>query len=664
VAWQEVFERNPLGFDRATPGRAISDLTAAGRTITRSPRTLLTWLGQLGGGFWLAFGALTLLAAGGLAVERIRPRWWRRLWVRAPRQSRRSLLGVATLQILERAVIPAGLLLVWSVGGLLAEAGAPAFEAVRSLLALWLAYRFVDATVEAFLKRSGREGSRSLYPGLHGLLNFSLGWLTGWLILNAVQYRDDVQSLWITGGYLVAVLWLFGIVRHRTHVLSLLPESGNWAYLRFRQAVSLAYLPLVYASLVISLLSVGGYRNLAAVVLGRGWAVIGVCLLALLLYRTGCQLLRRSICPGTEEDGRADEDVDPQGPARLEALQASQRLLGLIAFLVSLSLSLRVLGLREPFLYLLQLTWLQVGSVRITGMAIWTAVVILVLVNLVSRWLQAMLALRVYAGLGIAAGEAYALNRLLHYALLAVGTLLVLNSLGLSPESLAIVIGGLSVGIGFGLQDIANNIASGLILLTSRQVRQGDVISVGDRTGMVREVNLRSTVVTTGENVSLLIPNSKLLGDTLINWTHGSSTVRASVPFGVSYNQQPEEVIEAALQVARENAEVLPEPPPEVWFKAMGDSSLDFELLVWVDMKVSLRQRVTSQIYVALLRAFREREIEIPYPQRDLHLRGGVPWEELVEALKGNGKAPQNERNGGMHAPAESQSAPSTRSAS
>jgi small-conductance mechanosensitive channel len=252
---------------------------------------------------------------------------------------------------------------------------------------------------------------------------------------------------------------------------------------------------------------------------------------------------------------------------------------------------------------------------------------------LLSGWAQASLAYRVYPRLGIGQGEAYALNRLLHYAFIVGAALLILNNLGLSPESLALVLGGLSVGIGFGLQDIANNIASGLILLTSRQVRQGDVISVGDQTGTVREVNLRSTLVTTPDNVDLLIPNSKLLGDTLTNWTHSSTVMRSKVPFGVAYNSDPEQVMEIALKVARAHPEVLPEPEPDVWLVAMGDNALNFELLAWVDMRVSIRPRVVTQLYVELFREFNARGIEIPFPQRDLHLRTGVPWEELLATL-------------------------------
>jgi small-conductance mechanosensitive channel len=284
-------------------------------------------------------------------------------------------------------------------------------------------------------------------------------------------------------------------------------------------------------------------------------------------------------------------------------------------------------------LYAFGQTWLQIGTLRITGHAIWASVILVVGILLISRWLQAMLAYRLYPALGIGRGEAYALNRLLHYALMVGATLLSLNNLGLSPANIALVLGGLSVGIGFGLQDIANNIASGLILLTSRQVRQGDVISVGDRMGTVREVNLRSTMVTTFDNVDLLIPNAKLLGDTLINWTHSSTVVRNKVAFGVSYDADPQEVLDLTLTIAREHPEVLTEPGPAVFLVAMGDNALNFELFVWVDMAVTPRPRVTTQLYCQLFAEFKKRGIEVPYPQRDLHLKSGVPWQELLQAM-------------------------------
>ncbi|MGV3723164.1 MAG: mechanosensitive ion channel family protein, partial [Actinomycetota bacterium] len=311
---------------------------------------------------------------------------------------------------------------------------------------------------------------------------------------------------------------------------------------------------------------------------------------------------------------------------------------------------LKALGIWAPLTLSMGRTLVKLGDLRITGATLSATLLIFMAVALVSRLMQALLAFRVYPRVGVARGEAYALNRLLHYALMAGALLLALNTLGLSPASLALVLGGLSVGIGFGLQDIANNIASGLIMLTSRQVRQGDVITVGDRMGTVREVNLRSTVVTTPDNVDLLIPNSKLLGDTVINWTHSSTSVRSKVPFGVSYDSNPREVMELALTIGRAHPEVLAEPEPAVWLLEMADNSVNFELYVWVDIAKSVRPQVVTEIYCRLFEELQARDIQIPYPQRDLHLRSGVPWDELIGALKsrGDGRLPDGRepRNG------------------
>lgn len=621
--WAPVFERHPLGFDGNTARRAVQDLVHTAEYVSHSPGRAAAVAKSLGWGLLASIGGLLILITALLTLERKRPRNWRRLWGLARTAGRHNRMWLSVVAIAERAALPFVVLTIWTFGTLLAAKETDISTLIQDLLGVWTGYRLVAESCRQLLRRTDTAAATSLYNALHRLLIFATCWGAGWLVMDALAYREDVIALWIAGGHLFLVLGVFGVLARRDRILSLLPGADEGRTATFRRVFSGIYYPLVYASLVISLLWVIGYQQLAYVFLGRSWAVVGICVLALLAYRSGVQLLERWL----QEDPNTGETRGP-------ALSAGKGLLALAAGIVALGMSLRVLGLRSAVIYAFGQTWLQIGSLRITGNAIWASVIVFVCTLLISRWLQAMLAYRLYPALGIGRGEAYALNRLLHYALMVAAVLLSLNNLGLSPSNIALVLGGLSVGIGFGLQDIANNIASGLILLTSRQVRQGDVISVGDRMGTVREVNLRSTMVTTFDNVDLLIPNAKLLGDTLINWTHSSTTVRNKVPFGVSYDADPQEVLSLALTIAKEHPEVLESPEPTVFLVDMADNALKFELFVWVDMAVTPRPRVTTQLYCRLFSEFKARGIEIPFPQRDLHIKSGVPWQELIEAVQ------------------------------
>jgi small-conductance mechanosensitive channel len=620
--WGPVFERRPLGFDRNTAARAVQDLVHTGEYVVQSPERTIADIGSLGGGYLVSLGVLGVALLALILVERKHPRNWRRLWGRARATGRRNRLWRSAIAIAERIALPFVALTLWTVGTLLAGEETVPATLIQNLLGIWTGFRLADEAGRQLTRRFEQTSGAALYDALHRLLLFAAWWGAGWLLMDASVYREDVTALWIAGGHLILVVGVFGLLYRRERILQLVPGADTGPTSIVRRVLTWIYYPLIYASLAISLLWVIGYQELASVFLGRSWAVVGICITAVFVYRSVVQVLERWV------QGEATNRE-----ARDEAVAAGKGLFSIIAWILAIGLSLRALGLRAAVIYAFSQTWFQVGTVRLTGHSIWSSIIVVVALVLISRWLQAMLAYRVYPAIGVGRGEAYALNRLLHYALMVAATLLSLNNLGLSPANIALVLGGLSVGIGFGLQDIANNIASGLILLTSRQVRQGDVISVGERMGTVREVNLRSTMVTTFDNVDLLIPNHKLLGDTLINWTYSGTTVRNKIPFGVSYQADPEEVIALAMRIAQEHPEVLPEPEPAIFLVQMGDNALQFELFVWVDMAVTPRPRVTTQIYCRLLAEFKERGIEVPFPQRDLHVRSGVPWQELIQAM-------------------------------
>ena len=216
---------------------------------------------------------------------------------------------------------------------------------------------------------------------------------------------------------------------------------------------------------------------------------------------------------------------------------------------------------------------------------------------------------------------------LTRYALISVGIVLALSVLGLDFTSLAIIAGGLSVGIGIGMQEFVANFISGLVLLFEQTLRPGDVIEVDNRISRVQKISLRATTVRTLTNQELVIPNSNFTSQQVTNLTKSDRIVRVLVPFSVSYKSKPDEVREVAGATALQHELVLAEPPPFVAFLGYGESSLDFNLSVSVDQP-DRSGRVRSDLYYMLWDAFAAHGIEIPFPQRDLNLGDG--WEKLA----------------------------------
>jgi small-conductance mechanosensitive channel len=214
------------------------------------------------------------------------------------------------------------------------------------------------------------------------------------------------------------------------------------------------------------------------------------------------------------------------------------------------------------------------------------------------------------------------------YCVIAAAIVIVAAALGADMRTLALISGGLSVGIGFGLQEIVANFISGIVLLFEQSLRPGDVVSVENELGTVKSLGIRATVVRTLDNVEVIVPNQTFLTSAVTTYTKTDRIVRVKIPVGVSYNCRPKEIQEILLDVARQEPHIQDDPEPVVRFLGFGDSSINFRLDVWLDNPM-LMLGIKSNLYHKIWEAFAEHNIEIPFPQRDLHLRSGVPWEKL-----------------------------------
>jgi small-conductance mechanosensitive channel len=196
-----------------------------------------------------------------------------------------------------------------------------------------------------------------------------------------------------------------------------------------------------------------------------------------------------------------------------------------------------------------------------------------------------------------------------------------LQSLGVNLNSLVVVGGALGIGVGLGLQAVVSNFVAGLILLIEQPIKLGDRIEVGDTYGDVVRLSGRSTWIRTNDNVIIVVPNSEFINQRVTNWTANDRQVRISLSVGVSYDSNPKAVRALLLAVADQHADVLHEPAPEVIFSAFGDSSLNFDLRVWTEKQVQTPTRLKSDLYFEIFEACQKAQIEIPFPQRDLHIR-------------------------------------------
>ena len=261
------------------------------------------------------------------------------------------------------------------------------------------------------------------------------------------------------------------------------------------------------------------------------------------------------------------------------------------------------------------------GRITVSASSLLIGAIVLTLTVVASRVITKLIERRIQHRRHIDPGLRYTIVRLVRYLVLTLGFLITLKqAFAVDLTSIAVIFTALSVGIGFGLQYLAADIASGFILLFERPVRVGDRITIGEDEGDVQSINLRTTVVTTNDRIAIIVPNSKLVGQRVINWSYGDPRARISIPIGVADDSDIELVTNTLLEAANDIENVLTDPPPSVQFLKFGDYSLDFRLLVWTN-QARRNVQIRSDINYRIARLFRERKIRIPYPTQEFLLR-------------------------------------------
>jgi potassium efflux system protein len=271
----------------------------------------------------------------------------------------------------------------------------------------------------------------------------------------------------------------------------------------------------------------------------------------------------------------------------------------------------------------------EIGGLNLSLVNIGFALGVFVLLLAAVRVFQRFLADRVLVQTRLDLGVRDALATGVSYVGYVLAALITFAVLGLDLSNIALIFGALSVGIGFGLQHVVSNFVSGIILLVQRPIKTGDWIVVGDQQGYVRRISVISTEIQTFDAAAVIVPNSTMLSSQVVNWHLHNKLGRVIVRVGVSYDSDPEQVRTVLLACAEENADLLKRPAPQVVFREFGESSLEFELRFFL-REIDELLRVSSDLRFAIKKAFAEAGIGIPYPQRDLHIRGVGPLAKLI----------------------------------
>lgn len=272
----------------------------------------------------------------------------------------------------------------------------------------------------------------------------------------------------------------------------------------------------------------------------------------------------------------------------------------------------------------------KVGETSVTYSSILTFVVIVIVAYIVSRIIQNALSRIAHFRNSVSESSLYALNRITHYVIMLIGFLFAVASVGIDLTKFAIFASALGIGIGFGLQTLVSNFSSGLILLFDKTLKVGDFVELESGvTGEVREINIRSTVITTNDNIDIIVPNSEFVAGRVTNWTMRDTLRRIKIEFGVAYGSDKELVRKAVLEAAERVPHTLSDNNrngPQVWLTEFGDSSLNFELVVWLKPEAVKRPGAVKAAFMwEIHTSLEEYDIQIPFPQRDLHVKSWAP---------------------------------------
>jgi small-conductance mechanosensitive channel len=413
-------------------------------------------------------------------------------------------------------------------------------------------------------------------------------------------------------------------------LVPLLPDDvDSRPYDAVRRLLVSNYRLLMVATAIILGLRAVGFAHASTFLLSRTYGIIGLVLFSFVGGARIRDYFRRRVDFLSPHTDPSDKPLDQTDHRQLT--RRIDQLLAAAVFVFVIVGVLELLKILEPTVVLLRIPFLAIGTAHISFLNILNLLLVILGTILAFRVLRSFLNARIYPMLEVDVGVAYAVNTIVKYVIILVAFLLSLSALGINLTAITVVLASLGVGIGFGLQTLVENLISGFIILFGRSVQKGDYITVSDTYGQVEAVGARSVVIRTPDNYEMLIPSKEIVGGQIINWSYEDNTVRARLPVGVTYNADPREVKPILEKATRQHPKVLEEPEPRVILSEFGDSSINFEVLFYFDCRETTRQMIVGEINFDIWDALADADIEIPFPQRDLHLRSVEQWGRLAE---------------------------------
>lgn len=281
---------------------------------------------------------------------------------------------------------------------------------------------------------------------------------------------------------------------------------------------------------------------------------------------------------------------------------------------------LHILGVIAPVLNFIKRPLITIANTHISLLDVFFAFIIFYLSIRYSQSIKELLEKRLQRFPAMDLGRINITSMIVRYLIIIIGIFIALSIVGIDLTTLKVLIGALGVGIGFGLQHMVNNLLSGFIILTDKSIVVNDLIEVDGLLGLVEAIGLRATIIRTFNNIEVIVPNSELVYNKVTNYTHSDNLIRIDIPIGISYSSDPTRVKEVLIKALSHLENRVEEPPIDVFFTNFGESSLDFTVLIWTDQPLK-KKRIESEARFAIWKALNENDIEIPFPQRDIHIK-------------------------------------------
>ena len=524
---------------------------------------------------------------------------------------------ISGIKVVVSALIPLLLLGAFSLINAMIDYSETWFQLIGRLLGLWAAgallLRLLKESLTQNLFKVPEHYGWTIYRWARLALLYAIFGIAVYWATEAFEIREDVLSLLRFAISVSITMVLLILFLNKKAFMSLLPELPIPSYMNFRRFLEKYYFPVLIVSFLAALLWCFGYRALGRLILVKIWFTGVAFVFIMFLYHS----LGRYLDTWYQRLDRTDEDA-------LGLIGALRSILKYTTFLAVLIIVLNLLGLLYPLQRMMSFPIFHLGDTIITFWLIVIAILILLAIVYASRLVQAYFDYRIYPTFGIDPGLGYAINTVIKFTSLGIGCLIALNILGINLRFLLVFAGAIGVGVGLGLQNMAANVISGFTIIFGGKIRKGDWIEVEAMMGEVTDIYLRATKVRTRDNIEYLVPNSNIISNTMVNYSLSSPLIRIELPVGVSYNADPHKVEKILLSAAENEPLVDKIHKPAVRFVEYADSSINFELLVWIDVRKTPRRKVRSNLYFVIFEELAKAGIEIPFPQRDVHIRSEV----------------------------------------